>query len=430
MDGGTSKMQTGKGRYKGSAIKTRKPDLKQADFRQTDLRHQVSERVGASANTHRSNQEYIYNREDGFNVDDRFIRPHQDGHNQQKQDATVNQNQQSHTQHLNQLSANIEVANQNAATKQSSIGKQASRTKNILKGIAIILWSPFSRVITAVKRSYTHMSLRFEQSNLFNTSLRSIVNSVLVAVLIFTAAILYRNGQIAVIKHDIIEKIGEWSGAAGVSVNEVKLYNRQHSSKKEILDALNVKIGTPLLSFDVEAAKARIEKIGWVAEAEVQTIFPDRLEIKIIEREPFAIWQIDGKHHLVDRNGVLVADKVLHGYHLLPLIVGEGAATEALGLLSALEERPEIFEHIRALVRVGKRRWDMDLKNGIHILLPAEKPESMLADLERMILDQDIFSRGINIIDFRLKDRVRFGMDDATAKAYLEAKQELKDTKK
>lgn len=414
-------MQTGNSRYQGGAINSRKPVLKQADLRQADLRHQVSERVGTPASHHRNNQEHIYNREDGFAADDRFIRSEQ---------VQQNQSQQSHAQHLSQLSAQVGVANQNAEIAGNQVGEKLVHGKNIIKGICIILWSPFGRVITAVKRSYTHMSLRFEQSNLFNTSLRTIINSVLVAVFIFTAAILYRNGQIAIIKQAAIEKIGLWAAAAGVNVQEVKLANRQHSSKQEILEALNVKIGTPLLSFDVDAAKARIEKIGWVAEAEVQTIFPDRLEVSIQEREPFAIWQIDKKHHLVDRNGVLVADEVLSGYQFLPLIVGKGAATEALGLLSALEERPEIFEHIRALVRVGERRWDMDLKNGIHVLLPAEKPEAMLADLERMILDQDIFSRGINVIDFRLKDRVRFGLDDTTAAAYLEAKAALKKTKK
>lgn len=413
-------MQTGSSRYKGGGINTRSPDSRNgSDRRNTDRRY-VDPRHGDQRQQ----------------VSERLRTPDQ---NLQNQNATYNQHLQSnHTQHpshaqqVRQVAAQVGVANENRMGQRiaESVGENLSYSKNVAKGAGITLWRPFVNIYTAIKRSYTHLSLKFEQANMFNTSLRNVVNSALIVVFVITAAILYRNGQIAEIKHTVIEKLGEWSGAAGVNVQEVKLFNRQHTSREEILEALNVKIGTPLLSFDVDAAKARIEKIGWVAQAEVQRILPDRLEISIIERDPFAIWQIEGNHVLVDRDGVLVADKVLRGYHLLPLIVGKGAATEALGLLSALEERPEIFEHVRALVRVGERRWDMDLNNGVRVLLPVEKPEAMLADLERMILDQDIFSRGINIIDFRLSDRVRFRMDDATAKVYFEAKQAAEKLKK
>ena len=394
-------MQTGNGRYQGGGIKPLKPTS------DDQLRRHVSDRLSASKANQQQAHEITYNQQAG----------------------------QTHTQQIRQAKARIGVANENRLAEASHKVKEKTAenltySKNIFKGVAITLWRPFGSFFSFIMRKYTHLTLKFEQTNLFNTSLRSIINSALIIIFMITAAILYRNGQIATIKHTIIEKMGEWSGAAGVNVQEVKLFNRQHTSKQAILDALNVKIGTPLLSFDVDAAKMRIEQIGWVAEAKVQRILPDRLEISIVERDPFAIWQIEGKHQLVDRFGVVVADKVLRGYHLLPLIVGKGAATEALGLLSALEERPEIFEYVRALVRVGERRWDLDLSNGIRVLLPAEKPEAMLADLERMILDQDIFSRGIRIIDLRLDDRVRFEMNEVTANAYFEAKQAAKKDKK
>lgn len=395
-------MQTRNSRYQGAGIKPLKPTIDR-----DQLRRNVSERISASKPQQQQAQEFTYNQQGG----------------------------QSHAQQVRQATARIGVANENrfAKTSQKVKGKTAENltySKNIFKGAALLIWRPFGGFFGWVKRKYTHLSLKFEQTNLFNASLYSLVSSALVVIFIITAAILYRNGEIATIKHSIIEKMGEWSGAAGVNVQEVKLYNRQHTSKAEILAALNVKIGTPLLSFDVDAARLRIEQIGWVAEAKVQRILPDRLEISIVERDPFAIWQIEGARYLVDRLGVVVADKVLHGYHLLPLIVGKGAASEASGLLNALEGRPEIFEYVRALVRVGERRWDLDLTNGVRVLLPAEKPEAMLADLERMIVDQDIFSRGIKLIDFRLNDRVRFEMDEVTANAYFDAKQAALEDKK
>ncbi|MCJ8324531.1 MAG: FtsQ-type POTRA domain-containing protein [Rhizobiales bacterium] len=311
----------------------------------------------------------------------------------------------------------------NASYNQADINQtNLEFGKNVIKGIGIIIWRPFRLMFRFAKRNYTYYVLKLEQTKAFNTSLRSLANALFIIVFAVSAILLYRGGQISLVKMTLVEQIGEWSSVAGVNVQEVKLHNRKHSNKQDILAALDVKIGTPLLSFDVDAARKRIEKLGWIERADVQRIFPDRLDVSIVERNPYAIWQINGKHYLVDKNGVLVADEIPEGYQYLPLIVGKGAATEALGLLSALEERLEILDHVRALVRVGERRWDIDFINGIRVLLPAAKPEAMLADLERMIVDQKIFERGINIIDFRLSDRVRFRMDDATAEAYHAAK--------
>lgn len=368
---------------------------------QTRLKHNVSDRHFASAEIHQNDAQTVYNEQ-----------------------AAHAQHQELNEHHF--LSSNQRIRNADA----EKITNDLEYSKNVIKGSALLIWRQIVKFWQILKNFYTYNMLRLERIRLFDTSLRNVLNTGFIALFIILALILYRNGQVTQIKAVIIEKVGQWSGAAGINVQEVKLFNRQHSSKQEILTALNVEVGTPLLSFDVDGARRRIEKIGWIAEAQVQRIMPDKLEISIIEREPFAIWQIAGKHVLVDRNGILVSDQVLNGYHLLPLIVGKGAATEALGLLSALEERPDIFEHIRALVRVGERRWDVDFKNGIRVMLPKDKPEAMLADLERMILDHNIFEKGIKVIDFRLADRVRFEMDDETAKAYFEAKEAAKKVSK
>ncbi|NRA88804.1 MAG: FtsQ-type POTRA domain-containing protein, partial [Rhizobiales bacterium] len=330
-------MQAGKNRY----------DREELNVLQSRLKQNVSDRLYPDGQIQQNEQEFIYNNEDGLPEDDRFLR-----------ESTERQ-----------------------SAPKADFSDKIEFSKNVFMGIAILIKRPIASLFRKIRQVYTYWGLKFEQTNLFNTSLRGIFSSGFIIIFIISAAILYRNGHISSIKQTIIEKVGEWSGAAGVNVRLVTLTNRQHANEQQIINALNVKIGTPLLSFDVDAAKARIEAIGWVKEAKVQRIFPDALNISIIERVPFAIWQINQKLRLIDRNGVLVANEVLSGYQFLPLIVGEGAEKEALGILSALEERLEIFEHVRALVRVGSRRWDLDMKNGIRVLLPADKPESMLEDL-------------------------------------------------
>jgi cell division protein FtsQ len=56
-------------------------------------------------------------------------------------------------------------------------------------------------------------------------------------------------------------------------------------------------------------------------------------------------------------------------------------------------------------VRVGDRRWDLALQNGIKIALPAEDMEEALRELMTMDREQSLLSRDIVAVDLRFKDR-------------------------
>ena len=64
--------------------------------------------------------------------------------------------------------------------------------------------------------------------------------------------------------------------------------------------------GDSLLGIDLQAARQRLEAIDWVASATVERRLPDTIHIAIVERRPFARWQIEGKTVLIDRQGVVL----------------------------------------------------------------------------------------------------------------------------
>lgn len=56
-------------------------------------------------------------------------------------------------------------------------------------------------------------------------------------------------------------------------------------------------LASSLASVDLEAAKAAVEQLPWVSRARVERVWPDRLRVRIWERQPFALW---GEDQLLD----------------------------------------------------------------------------------------------------------------------------------
>jgi cell division septal protein FtsQ len=47
--------------------------------------------------------------------------------------------------------------------------------------------------------------------------------------------------------------------------------------------------------------------LDWVRQAAVRVMPPNRLEVDVVEREPFAVWQRDGLYFVIDREGAAMA---------------------------------------------------------------------------------------------------------------------------
>ena len=141
-------------------------------------------------------------------------------------------------------------------------------------------------------------------------------------------------------------------------------------------------------------------------------VYPNKIAVHIEERLPFALWQQDDVVKLVDREGRALADYTGR-YPYLPLVVGDGAASHAASLLSSLEHFPEIATRVKARIRVGNRRWDLQLDNGLLVMLPEVGVERELQRLAKLSQEQGIFERELKRIDMRLPDRLVLKLSDA-----------------
>jgi cell division protein FtsQ len=75
-------------------------------------------------------------------------------------------------------------------------------------------------------------------------------------------------------------------------------------TREEVLDAAQVRVGTPLLQINTNQVADRVAAIRRVASARVQRQYPSALRITIVERVPVAVKDFPDGPHLFDRDGV------------------------------------------------------------------------------------------------------------------------------
>ncbi|WP_375675624.1 cell division protein FtsQ/DivIB [Bartonella sp. AP9QHHD] len=219
------------------------------------------------------------------------------------------------------------------------------------------------------------------------------------------------SGQMAVVVNTIILD-------SSFVVTHVDISGNKRLAKQDIFKILKLDVAPSIFTFDVERARSLLEKQAWVQSANVQKIYPNRMRISIVEREPYAIWQHDGIMDIVDNTGRVIVPFKGEIVRDLPLVVGQGAQNAAKVFIQALSVYPEVYDRIRAFVRVGDRRWDLVLNNGMRVMLPENGALERLSSLSSSGTMQDLLSRDILSVDLRLADRITVSLSDETLERY------------
>ena len=204
----------------------------------------------------------------------------------------------------------------------------------------------------------------------------------------------------------LVENAAALGDAAGLEVREVILEGRANTPLDLVNAALGVRRGDPILGFSPTETRARLETIAWVESAHVERRLPGTILVRLTERTPFAIWQHQGRFSIIDREGKVVTSETLDAFGPLPLVVGAGADRTAAALYDLLLAYRAILERTQALVRVGERRWNLRLHNGMDILLPEGQEAPALNRLAEMHARQSLLDRPLVAIDMRLPDRM------------------------
>jgi cell division protein FtsQ len=201
---------------------------------------------------------------------------------------------------------------------------------------------------------------------------------------------------------------GQIAGLFGLAAIDIELAGLQHHEPGEVLAQIGVKPGGPILGFDAKRARALLEELDWVDSATVVRRFPNQLQILVVEREPFVIWQNHGALQVVDQKGKPMGGTPVNDGNLLLHVVGEGANIAASQLVNQMEVTPSLKQDVKAAVRVGDRRWDLHMNSGLVIALPEVGLEGQLKAIEAAYLAANASALPASYMDFRVAGEVSY----------------------
>src|SRR5450756_1188702 len=240
-----------------------------------------------------------------------------------------------------------------------------------------------------------------------------------------TVLILLGSAGFGIVKGGHVEEVTQALGdtrnaianSAGFRITTVAINGRKQLTQDEVLGIGGVNGRSSLLFLDAATVRDKLKANPWIADATVLKLYPGRLQIDIVERSAFALWQQDGRLSVIAEDGAVLEPYVSSHFIALPLVVGKGAETRARDFLALLDRYPQVRAVTKAVVFVGERRWNLRLKDGLDIRLPENDVGNALASLSKLDKEDRLFSRDIVAVDMRLPDRLTVQLSEDAAKA-------------
>lgn len=195
--------------------------------------------------------------------------------------------------------------------------------------------------------------------------------------------------------------VSDEAAKLGFVVKTVSVQGAAPFTVEAIERASGLKAGAPILSVDLADVRQRVREVGWVDDVKVIRLLPNTIVLAVTERQRLAVWQASGRNVVIDAAGRPIIEANAARFTDLPLVVGAGAADEAPMMLQEIARRPRLQARLLALIRIDQRRWNIQLRDGLVIQLPADHVNDALTRLDRLDARTQIFDLGLARLDLR-----------------------------
>ena len=171
--------------------------------------------------------------------------------------------------------------------------------------------------------------------------------------------------------------------------------------KKSLIYELKTKLDEDRNSNNLNLISNILNKKNLIKKFIITKTSNNLITIKIEEKNIIGLLNIENKNYLIDEFNNLIEAKITPNLFNLPIFIGKNSNKNASVILNLIKES-DINLNYLSFSFVDQRRWNINLKNGVKILLPETKVLDTLKLLKKVTSKYNILNGNFIEIDMRI----------------------------
>ena len=151
-------------------------------------------------------------------------------------------------------------------------------------------------------------------------------------------------------------------------INEIRFENNKIVSNEELIKDLSFLYNKNIIFLNTLEIKKKLKKNSFIESLQVKKVYPNKLVIKIFEKQPIAIIFHENKKFFLGKKFELIKYKKISKYENLAIINGDEKSFKKLFINLKKTKFPSDLVKKYELQKVG--RWNIELIDGRLIKLP------------------------------------------------------------
>ena len=185
-------------------------------------------------------------------------------------------------------------------------------------------------------------------------------------------------------------------------INEIRFENNKIVSNEELIKDLSFLYNKNIIFLNTLEIKKKLKKNSFIESLQVKKVYPNKLVIKIFEKQPIAIIFQENKKFFLGKKFELIKYKKISKYENLAIINGDEKSFKKLFINLKKTKFPSDLVKKYELQKVG--RWNIELIDGRLIKLPINNYKKSLKNFLKIKEDRNF--KKYKIFDYRLNDQL------------------------
>ena len=179
------------------------------------------------------------------------------------------------------------------------------------------------------------------------------------------------------------------------------MLGNNYIDKKSLIYELKTKLDEDRNSNKLDLISNVLNKKNLIKKFIITKTSNNLITIRIEEKNIIGLLNIENNNYLIDEFNNKIETKITPNFFHLPVFIGKNSNKNASVILNLIKES-DINLNYLSFSFVDQRRWNINLKNGVKILLPETKVLDTLNLLNKITSKHNILNGNFIEIDMRI----------------------------